>query len=200
MKKAFSILSLCMIFLTGCGSVQTEGSAPPSNPTQGTDHDSSASTDGANQNKKEQPKSDPSSIDTPNQEKSIKIQAYYTDSNLTELQSEQKELTYQKESDKYRLALKWLEKPANHEYVPLFQNFKVNQISLQDGKLTVDVSDQNVYNFGSSAEEMAIEALLKTMFQFPEIQQVEILINGKQAETLAGHVDISQPFSKMTTE
>lgn len=196
MKIAFSLLSLCMIFLTGCGSLQTEVSAPPSNQTQGPDHSSSASTDVSNQNSKDNSKSNPSSISAPNQEKSIKIQTYYTDPNLTELQSEEKELTYQKESDKYRLALKLLEKPTNQHYVPLFQNFNVNQTSIQDGKLTIDVSDQNVYNLGGSAEEMAIEALLKTMFQFPEIQQVEILINGKPAETLAGHVDISQPFSR----
>jgi hypothetical protein len=35
------------------------------------------------------------------------------------------------------------------------------------------------------------------LFNFKEINQVQILVEGTEIETLAGHVDCRKPFSKM---
>ena len=49
---------------------------------------------------------------------------------------------------------------------------------------------------GTTAERLTVEAILKTVFDaFPaEIKQVQILIDGKAVETLAGHLHLSQPL------
>lgn len=49
---------------------------------------------------------------------------------------------------------------------------------------------------GTTAERLTVEAILKTVFDaFPtEIKQVQILIDGKEVETLAGHLNLSQPL------
>ena len=49
---------------------------------------------------------------------------------------------------------------------------------------------------GTTAERSTVEAILKTVFDaFPaEIKQVQILIDGKAVETLAGHLHLSQPL------
>ena len=49
---------------------------------------------------------------------------------------------------------------------------------------------------GTTAEFLTITAILKTIFDaFPdEIKQVQILIEGNVVETLAGHLNISQPL------
>jgi len=50
---------------------------------------------------------------------------------------------------------------------------------------------------GTTAERLTVEAILKTVFDaFPtEIEQVQILIDGKEVETLAGHLQLSQPLT-----
>ena len=51
---------------------------------------------------------------------------------------------------------------------------------------------------GLSAELATIAAIVNTMLvNFQEIRQVQILIEGSEIETLAGHIDCRKPFSKM---
>ncbi len=49
---------------------------------------------------------------------------------------------------------------------------------------------------GTTAELLTVTAILKTVFDaFPnEIIHVQILIDGEEKETLAGHLDLSQPL------
>ena len=49
---------------------------------------------------------------------------------------------------------------------------------------------------GTTAELLTITAILKTVFDaFPEeIKQVQILIDGNEVKTLAGHLNLSQPL------
>ncbi|GAK54921.1 hypothetical protein U27_01752 [Candidatus Vecturithrix granuli] len=51
---------------------------------------------------------------------------------------------------------------------------------------------------GLSAELVTLASIVNTtLFNFKEIRQVQILIEGTEIETLAGHVDCRKPFSKM---
>ncbi len=46
-------------------------------------------------------------------------------------------------------------------------------------------------------EQLAIYAIVNTLMQnFEEIKQVKLLMEGRDAETLAGHMDLSRKFSK----
>lgn len=49
---------------------------------------------------------------------------------------------------------------------------------------------------GTTAEFLTVTSILKTVFNaFPDkIKHVQILINGEERETLAGHLNISQPL------
>lgn len=49
---------------------------------------------------------------------------------------------------------------------------------------------------GTTAEFMTISAILRTVFDaFPqEVLHIQILIDGKEQETLSGHINISQPL------
>lgn len=49
---------------------------------------------------------------------------------------------------------------------------------------------------GSEQEWIAVSSIVYTLFELPAIQQVQILINGQQGKTLAGHIDISKPLSR----
>ncbi|RKU23200.1 hypothetical protein C6499_18690 [Candidatus Poribacteria bacterium] len=49
---------------------------------------------------------------------------------------------------------------------------------------------------GTTAEFLTVTAILKTVFDaFPDhIKQVQILIDGKEVKTIAGHLNLSQPL------
>ncbi len=54
---------------------------------------------------------------------------------------------------------------------------------------------------GVLTETLAVEAVVRTLTaNFPEIRQVQILVGGMEAETLSGHVDLSQPFASPSTK
>jgi hypothetical protein len=53
----------------------------------------------------------------------------------------------------------------------------------------------------ASAQEelLAVYALVNTLTQnFPEVRQVRIILDGREAQTLAGHIDLSRSFVKRT--
>ncbi|MBE0478037.1 GerMN domain-containing protein [Candidatus Aerophobetes bacterium] len=50
---------------------------------------------------------------------------------------------------------------------------------------------------GTSAELISIYSVVNTLLEnFPAYSQVQILIDGKPQQTLAGHIDIRGPFAK----
>lgn len=51
---------------------------------------------------------------------------------------------------------------------------------------------------GITAELTTISALVNTLlFNFKEIRQVQLLVEGTELETLAGHIDCRKPFATM---
>lgn len=86
---------------------------------------------------------------------------------------------------------------------PLSPEAKVLEVFVTDrGVAYVDLSKEvtNAPVVGSSAELLAVYSLVNTItLNFPAIRRVQILIDGRPADTLAGHVDLSHPlFPDMT--
>lgn len=49
---------------------------------------------------------------------------------------------------------------------------------------------------GTTAEYQTLYALVRTLTSgFSQVRQVQVMVNGEYAETLAGHLDISQPLT-----
>ncbi|MBO8128412.1 MAG: divergent polysaccharide deacetylase family protein [Peptococcaceae bacterium] len=74
-----------------------------------------------------------------------------------------------------------------------FKNLKVS------GPLaTVDLGMTNKESclLGSEGEWVALSSIAYTLFELPEIREVQVMVNGKQRKTLAGHMDISKPISR----
>jgi spore germination protein GerM len=62
----------------------------------------------------------------------------------------------------------------------------------------VDLGEELVEGLpaGSSAEMMAVYSIVDTVaVNFPRIKRVQLLIDGKPAETLKGHVDVREPLA-----
>lgn len=75
---------------------------------------------------------------------------------------------------------------------PLPENTKVLGISINDGVATVDFSkDVKDFNTGASLESTSLQAIANTLTEFNTIDEVKILVEGEEVETLWGHVNLS---------
>jgi spore germination protein GerM len=62
-----------------------------------------------------------------------------------------------------------------------------------DGSCLVNFNS-NICNVnGSKAESLAVYAVVDTLSQFPTVDDVTFLVDGEKINTLAGHIDVSQP-------
>lgn len=189
MKRLCMLTALLALFAlaAGCGSKPADQQAPAAAGGAG-DH-GSAGTSG----------SEPGSSDQPapvTPETRVTVTVYYADATLSGLASEQREIAFSNPEEKYEKVLELLGQPQDEDHEPLWKDFRYHSVRLEDGKLTIDAKGDNPYELGGGAEAYAIDALTKTMFQFPEVETVQILVDGKQAESLMGHVDISEPFTR----
>lgn len=69
----------------------------------------------------------------------------------------------------------------------------------KNGLAYIDFSKEITQNYpkGVWIEVLSVYSIVNTLvFNFSEIKYVKILIEGKEAETLAGHIDIEEPFKK----
>ncbi|HHU51119.1 MAG TPA: GerMN domain-containing protein [Firmicutes bacterium] len=74
---------------------------------------------------------------------------------------------------------------------------KVLKLEIQDGLATIDLNKEATKSSrGAWGEALTVSALVNTLTKFPEVDQVRILIEGKEVETLSGHVDLSRPLRR----
>jgi hypothetical protein len=85
--------------------------------------------------------------------------------------------------------------PYDGNQVTLWDNgTKVNSVSTVDGLATVDLSLGRI-SFGSESEMRAIDQIVWTLIENdPSVTSVQFTIDGQVAESIAGHVDLTQPF------
>lgn len=69
---------------------------------------------------------------------------------------------------------------------------KLVSFNLKNGLATVNLNKNAAnMNMGSSWEALAVASIVNTLTKFPDVYRVKILIEGKEVESLAGHVDLT---------
>ena len=118
------------------------------------------------------------------------------DESLEKFMVYQSELT-SRPGDVYLDALELLKNPPEEGYSTVItDSIKFNDVYLKDDTAFVDL-DSNGLNGGSLDETFLISQIVDTLTNtFSEIKQVQFLVDGEAAETLMGHVDASEPFTK----
>jgi hypothetical protein len=90
----------------------------------------------------------------------------------------------------------YLSKPSPHE---LADGSAVNSVFLVNRNLAVVDLNQSLadgHRSGIMVEDFTLMSLIDTLAtNLPQLEQVKILINGKERETLAGHADIRSIYS-----
>ncbi len=85
---------------------------------------------------------------------------------------------------------------------PVLRDVKLKTFYLDaQGTAYIDLTQSKQQAILASAwdEQLAVYALVDTLMQnFEEIKQVAFLVDGREAQTLAGHIDLSKKFTKRT--
>lgn len=172
---AVSVLAL----VAGCTDEQKRASSPAAQTEQMQDQEKSAAAE----------------------PKELMVNVYYPRSDGTGLVAVRRTVSTEKD-DKYTAAMKSLltgtkEKGQTNVFP---KKAKLRSVVVKDGIATVDFSKELQTNFsgGSTGEEMLIGSIVNTLTDFPEVQKVSILIDGSAVETLSGHMDLSEPLTRMT--
>ena len=132
--------------------------------------------------------------------KTMQIKVYYPDDQGMKLIAVRLTIS-QTGGDKYKAAMKALlegtKEKGQTNIIP--RQTKLQSVSVRGDTAYVDFSRDLVRHFtgGSTGEEMLVGSVVNTMTGFSEIRKVQILIDGEKVETLAGHMDLSAPLTRM---
>lgn len=78
------------------------------------------------------------------------------------------------------------------------QGTKLHGVTIKNHIAYPDFTEALIKNNGggSAAEQLIVGAIVNTLTEFPDIQKVQILVEGKKVGTISGHVDTSEPLSR----
>ena len=131
----------------------------------------------------------------------ISTQVYYPNADGTKLIAVKRKFKVNAAGDKYAEAVKSLMQGTKdkNQSVIIPRQAKLRSVKLEGGVAKVDFSKDLVKHFvgGSTGEEMLVGSIVNTLTEFPEVKQVQILIEGSPVETIAGHMDLSTPLERM---
>ena len=83
-----------------------------------------------------------------------------------------------------------------HQSVP--PTTRIIGLSVFNGLATANFSKELMHDFngGSQLEAHLIHAIVNTLTEFPEIDRVEILIDGQKVDSIGGHILIEGPLKR----
>jgi spore germination protein GerM len=138
----------------------------------------------------------PTPAATPAAAKPTQLNLYYGNEDGDALVSKEVTLESTTASSPYLEALNALTKSPDDKSVALFAGFTFQSAELKGNMLNIDLTLPAEPQLGAPGEELLIDSLKKTIFQFEEVQEIEILVNGQKVESLLGHVDLPHPIVK----
>lgn len=165
-KLKWTASAVCLVLaLTACG---TKPSSPPAATSQ--------------------PTAKPQAS-VPAQKEAV-VKVYFGDQDASKLVEKSTTIRYAAEEEKYAAAYAELKKAPGADAVSLFSHTEFRSARLKNGTLTVDLSLAAENRMGSSGEILYLDALKKTAFQFKEVEALELLVDGKKADSLMGHMEL----------
>lgn len=128
----------------------------------------------------------------------VTIQVYEPDKTANYLEGKPIEITLSDKPEKdimQAILTQW----KKDKLLLLPETAEINRIDVKDGVATVDIKKESLKGMsgGSTTEQLAVASIVNTLTDDKAIQEVQFLLDGKKAETLNGHVDISKPLKRM---
>lgn len=133
-------------------------------------------------------------------QKQLQVKAYYSDQDDMKLVEKVVTVSVVKDSDAYEAALKALQKSDDPKAIPLFDDLKFTSVKFDavKGEMKLDMTFGPKTQLGAPGEALFLQALKKTIFQFPEVKTLYVLKDGKQVDSLMGHLELPYPIKRPT--
>ncbi|MBR0260177.1 MAG: GerMN domain-containing protein [Selenomonadaceae bacterium] len=195
-----------LLFATGCEQPPPEN--PPASPSEPVQNKPEVKPETKPEQKPAEPATDNNVKSTGNQpakneknEQSMNVKVYYPDDSGMKLVEVSREIIVDGSTDKYTAAVETLmQEPSEENLTRIFpKNAALRSVKVREGLATVDFDGSILKGFvgGSTGEEFLIGSIVDTLTNFPEVKRVKFLVDGKEIETLSGHMDLSTPLERM---
>ena len=129
------------------------------------------------------------------EKKSSTFQLYFSDSDAMYLEAEEREIVTE---DPKAVVEELIKGPKNKNlYRTLPEGLKVLDVEVKDKVAYVNLSKDILEKVqGSTGESFAVYSIVNTLVLNKDlkIDKVQLLVEGKKEDTLAGHIDISSPI------
>jgi spore germination protein GerM len=134
----------------------------------------------------------------PQQEPVINLTLYFSNPDASALRQEQRQVLQTNEPARTAVEELLAGAKAEGSVTIIPAGTKLKGFALRQGVAYVDLSKDilNTPNRGSASESLIVASIVNTVTEFAGIDQVQILIDGKEVETLYGHMDLSEPFRR----
>ena len=201
-KILMSAMVMVLLFTAGCdeNNSQPDPKSDPPKQTSTTQPEEKTQPSQKAEDKNDTPGSEKTKTQE-KQGKNLQVKIYYPDEAGINLVAVTRQIKIQKDADKYFATAQLLtETPKEKNLTKIFPNHaKINGVLLKHDTAFVNFDGSITKNFvgGSTGEEMLINSFVQTLTEFPEVKQVKFLIDGKDVETLSGHMDLSVPLKRM---
>ena len=178
-----ALLVMLMLMMAGCGGESGSNKAQESNNTSVA---SSSNKEAQAPEKKV--------------ESTLSVTLYYPDDSGMKIIAVKRDV--KPSPDKYTAVMKSLmsgtDKKGTVDIIP--KTAKLRSVKVKDGVAKADFSRELIkdFNGGSTGEEMLVGSIVDTLTEFSEVKKVQILVEGKAVDTIAGHMDTEKPLSRMT--
>ncbi|MDF2721522.1 MAG: GerMN lipoprotein LpqB [Paenibacillus sp.] len=128
--------------------------------------------------------------------KQLKIKTYFADDKLDKLNEREATVTYTADNDKYKAALEALKTSPEPSLSSLSKGITYRSVTNENGNLTVDITIADSGRLGAPGEDLLLQSIRKSLFQFTEVQTIELLLDGKKQESLMGHMSLPHPMKR----
>ncbi|MFW5787191.1 MAG: GerMN domain-containing protein [Halanaerobiales bacterium] len=127
----------------------------------------------------------------------IEVDLYFATNDAMYLKPEKRKIE-DDGSDFYRNVIDSLIEGPNdstlRETIP--EDVQLIDINIKDELIKVNFNQELIENHwgGSTGERLTVYSIVNTLTQFSELEEVMIMIEGEEQETLVGHMDLSGPL------
>ncbi len=180
------LLAVSLLAFAGCGSQSETSGSSVTSTSSAVSSESSASSASSSATKKK--------------EANVTVTLYYPNAEATRLIADKRTVSLNGQ-DKYTAAMNALLDGSNGKdqirIIP--EKTKLRGLKVENGTAQVNLSQDVVKDFvgGSTGEEMLVGSIVNTLTEFSEIKRVRILVEGHKIDTLSGHMDLSEPVTRM---
>lgn len=154
---------------------------------------------------------DPSEVEEPKQEEddpiaeeeNTTIKLYYVnndyvnagDESLDKVIPVEKEVVLEGKKVEELIIEELQKSPKDEKLSTSLEKLNITSVEIKGDTAFVNFSSENLY--GSSLEEtLVLHQIVFSLTELPDVEQVQILVDGEKQETLMGHMEITNPLKR----